>query len=230
LRGENRVGGTQTPWDQDRHEGRTRDEQRPGDETNPRHRQFPEAPRRRRPNPDDIAYGGWDVIDHLTVDQCANRPPGIHTVEVIPNSLLTEWTEAWNTAHKMRQAARTYEDNEKALKWILWLPQGLLYAPQRGGKNGARQYKELARRFVMWRQKDMLGLVKTWKMAAVTAKKRLSKAGARKAKGDQARVARAIRLLRRGAISRAGHALESKGLGDLDNPEIWEHLQKKHPD
>jgi hypothetical protein len=54
----------------------------------------------------------------------------------------------------------TEEENERALKWILWLPQGLLHAPQRGGKNGARQYMELARRFVMWRQKGMLGLVK----------------------------------------------------------------------
>jgi hypothetical protein len=57
-------------------------------------------------------------------------------------------------------------------------------------------------------------------MAAVTAEKRLSKARARKAKGDQARIAKAIRLLRRGAISRAGQALENKGLGDLDNPVI----------
>jgi len=60
-----------------------------------------------------------------------------------------------------------------------------LHAPQRGGKNGARQSKELARRFVMWRQRDMLGLVKKWKMAAITAKKRLSKARAKKAKEDQ---------------------------------------------
>jgi len=115
------------------------------------------------------------------------------------------------------------------MKWILWLPQGLPHAPQRGGKNGTRQYKELARRFVMWRQNDMLGLIKTWKMAGVTAEKRLTKAGARKAKGDQARIARAIMLLRRGAISRAEQALESKALGDLDNPEIWEQLQRKHP-
>jgi hypothetical protein len=57
----------------------------------------------------------------------------------------------------------------------------MMHAPQRGGKNGARQYRELARRFVMWRQRDMLGLVKKWKMAA---EKRLTKAGARKAKGD----------------------------------------------
>ena len=120
----------------------------------------------------------------------------------------------------MRQAARTDEENERVLKWTLWLPQGLMHAPQRGGKIGARQYKELARRFVMWRQRDMLRLVKKWKMAAVTAEKRLSKAGAQKAKENQARVARAIRLLRRGAISRVGAALESKGLGDLDNPEI----------
>jgi len=52
----------------------------------------------------------------------------------------------------------------------------------------------------------------------------LSKVGAKKAKGDQARFARAIKLLRRVAISRAGAALESKGLGELDNPEIWEQM------
>ena len=101
---------------------------------------------------------------------------------------------------------------------------------ERRYKNGARQYRELARRFVMWRQRDMLGLVKKWKMAAVTSEKRLSKAGAKKVNGDQPRVARAIRLLRRGAISRAVAALESKGLGDMDNPEMWEQLQKKYPD
>ncbi len=59
----------------------------------------------------------------------------------------------------------------------------------------------------------MLGLVKAWKMAAISAEKRLTKAGALKTKEDQARVARAIRLLRRGAISRAGQALESKRNG-----------------
>ena len=56
----------------------------------------------------------------------------------------------------------------------------------------------------------MLAIVKASKMAAVLAEKRLSKPGARKAKGDQARIPRAIRLLRKGATSRAGQALESK--------------------
>jgi hypothetical protein len=115
----------------DRQEGGTRDEQQQRATINQGRRQFSEMPRTRRPNTDDMAYGGWDVIDHLTVDQCANRPPGVHTVEVIPNSMQAEWTEAWNTAHMLRQATMTEEENERALKWIPWLPQGLLHAPQR---------------------------------------------------------------------------------------------------
>ncbi len=57
-------------------------------------RQYPEAPPTRRPNPDSQAYGGWDVLDSFTVDQCAVRPPGMQTVEFVPNSLHEEWTEA----------------------------------------------------------------------------------------------------------------------------------------
>ncbi len=52
----------------------------------------------------------------------------------------------------------------------------------------------------------------------------------KKVKGENARISRAINLLRRGAISRAGHALESKGIGDLNNPEIWEQMRAIHPD
>jgi hypothetical protein len=37
-------------------------------------------------------------------------------------------------------------------------------------------------------------------------------------------------LLRRGAISRAGQALESKGIRDLSDPGIWEQMREKHPD
>ena len=40
---------------------------------------------------------------------------------------------------------------------------------------------------------------------------------------------RAIRLLRHGAISRAGKALESMGLGDFEDPEVWNQIEKKHP-
>ena len=58
----------------------------------------------------------------------------------------------------------------------------------------------------------------------------MTKAKARKTKGDNARIERAVRLLRKGAISRAGNALESKGLGDLDDVEIWTQIDDKYPD
>ena len=61
-------------------------------------------------------------------------------------------------------------------------------------------------------------------------KKRMEKARARKEKGDRARVIRVFRLIRRGATSRAGKALESKGLGDLTNGIIWEQITAKHPE
>jgi hypothetical protein len=62
------------------------------------------------------------------------------------------------------------------------------------------------------------------------AKKRMEKARARKEKGYRARVNRAIRLIRRGAISRASKALESKGMGDLTDGSIWEQITAKHPE
>ena len=81
----------------------------------------------------------------------------------------------------------------------------------------------------MWRQKDMMGLMKVWKGAVVAAERRMSKARARREKGTNSRIERAIRLLRHGAISRAGKALESMGLGDFEDPEVWNQIEAKHP-
>ena len=58
----------------------------------------------------------------------------------------------------------------------------------------------------------------------------MEKAKERKEKGDMARISRAVRLIRRGVISRAGKALESKGLGDLTDGSVWEQIEAKHPE
>ena len=63
---------------------------------------------------------------------------GMQTVEFVPNSLQDEWTKAWNDVNRMRDGAETEEIRDIALKWILWLPHGLLHALSRGGKKGAR--------------------------------------------------------------------------------------------
>ena len=38
-----------------------------------------------------------------------------------------------------------------------------------------------------------------------------------------------MRMMRKGAISRADKAMESKGLGDMRDPEIIHQMRDKHP-
>jgi hypothetical protein len=75
----------------------------------------------------------------------------------------------------------------------------------------------------------MEGLIRTWQQAGIKANKRLSKSEARVHKSDKARIDRAMRMLRKGAVSRAAKAMESNGLGDLSDPDLIQHMQDKHP-
>ena len=47
-------------------------------------------------------------------------------------------------------------------------------------------------------------------------------------RGDVAWIDRATRLMRKSAISREWKAMESKGLGDLRDPEIIQQMHDKH--
>jgi hypothetical protein len=87
-------------------------------------------------------------------------PMGMQTLEFIPNTIQEEWSYAWNVTHEIRWSAKTEIDKERALKRILWMPHGLLHAPTRGEKIGTRQFKEIARKFLLWRQRDIDGVIK----------------------------------------------------------------------
>ncbi len=56
----------------------------------------------------------------------------------------------------------------------------------------------------------------------------MEKAASRKAKAEHARIQRAIRLIRKEAISRAGKALESKGPGDFSSEAVLQQLRAKY--
>jgi hypothetical protein len=66
----------------------------------------------------------------------------------------------------------------------------------------------------------MAGLIKIWGQASIKAQNRLSNMEARANKGDKSRVDRAMRLLRKGAISRGAKAMESKGHIVLNEPDL----------
>jgi len=80
----------------------------------------------------------------------------------------------------------------------------------------------------MWRHRDMEGLIKIWQAADIKARNILTKRGEREQKGDRAKIDKAMRFLRKRAISRVGKTLKSKGLGDLRDPEILQQMRDKH--
>jgi hypothetical protein len=127
------------------------------------------SPGRRRNIYAETGFGGWDVIDVLTVTRCARMPQGMHTAEFIPNSLQEEWVGARTDVFDTREHDLSREETQRALKWLLLLPHGLLHEPSRDGKTGNLQHRELAKRLVLWRQMDMSGLMKGLKLAALKA-------------------------------------------------------------
>ena len=82
-----REGQATGPTETGKRQGGSRQPEVTADDGEADGRQYPEAPRRRRTHPDTPRFGGWDMIDSLTVQQCARMPMGLHIVEFIPNSL-----------------------------------------------------------------------------------------------------------------------------------------------
>jgi hypothetical protein len=115
-----------------------------------------------------------------------------------------------------------------ALKWLLWLSHGIFHAPARAGINGLRDYVELANKFVLLRQRDMVELFRSWKQATIITRAKSECRVSRLTQEKEARATTAIRLIRKGTIAMAGRALENKGLGNITNPGILEQLQAKH--
>ncbi len=76
----------------------------------------------------------------------------------------------------------------------------------------------------------MAELVNKWKRAAASSKAKQTNRTVRLTLERDKRSTRAIRLVRQRAISRGEKTLESKGLGDIGNPEIFAHVQAKHPE
>ena len=75
----------------------------------------------------------------------------------------------------------------------------------------------------------MEGLIRTWQQVSIKASNMLSKRESGINKSNKARIDRVMRMLRKGAVSRAAKAMESTGLGDLSDPELIQQIQDTHP-
>ncbi len=73
----------------------------------------------------------------------------------------------------------------------------------------------------------VLGL-RVWQQAGIKAQNRLTNRKSKNRKRDRTRIDRATRLLRKRVISRVGKAMECKGRGDLQDPEVLKYMRYKH--
>ena len=90
---------------------------------------YPKSPAKRRPPTHVGGATRWNAIDMLAVTQCLRMLLGMRVTKFILSSLHDDWRKAWKTAHEITRSEITTEEKDGAVKWIQWMPHGLLHAP-----------------------------------------------------------------------------------------------------
>ena len=180
------------------------------------------------PQAADTAGGAspWAAIDSVSVLECAFLAPGIMTLSSVPGALQPGWAEAVRDVYARFEEAGTAGERDRALKWILALPQLLLRrSVKRGGKR-AQGHAEVERRFYLMAQRELGELLTTWRSDVARARARR---GGGKTEPRDSMLDRAVRMISEGEIARGVRLLLSKGLGDLTDDRILAQLMRKHP-
>jgi hypothetical protein len=168
--------------------------------------------------------GGWEAIDRLTVAEVAFRSAGVYTLDECPVEFRQPWAQALADvlAQVLVSAPRSVEQ-ERGLKWLLYLPQVLLRWTIRGGRRGMG---ELRRRFAAFAERRCAGLLDEWALAVEAGRHRHAQ---RVHQAPPDVLARVRKLMAAGEVSLAAKHLESIGLGDLSDPGVVAQLVAKHP-
>ena len=174
---------------------------------------------------------GWGEIDKLGAFDCMLCEFAM--LDEVPMQHQEMWGEAWSQVLQRLEEAGTDEEETRALKWFMFLPQALLRKASRGGRAGRGQ---VARRFNALVRGDWGAVVVFW-----LKDKERREGGARQThrQGDRdggeedetERVRReAVKLISKGQISKAVSRLNSHGVADISDPIIMQQLREKYPD
>ena len=100
---------------------------------------------------------GWRMIARL--GPSSSFLTSFPVLQDVPEQHHQTWVAALTEVLRRWRAATTDEEVTLALSWLLFLPQGLLRCPSRGGRVGR---KEVARRFNSITRGDWGFLVEVW--------------------------------------------------------------------
>ena len=178
-------------------------------------RSHPDIP---QPNPNlarSLDSDGWRYIAKLgpTTSFLTSFP----ALQEIPVQHHQTWVEAVALVLQKWSAASTEEETYLALCWFLFLPQGLLRSPYRGGRAGR---KEVAKWFNCIVKGNWGAVVELWekdKVKQTEDKERRNRRGRREFKEEELekRKRDVVSLISSGQISRAMQRVTSHGLASM---------------
>ena len=164
---------------------------------------------------------GWSLIAKLgPLESFLSCFPALQEV---PDQHKQAWTGAFSRVMRRWKAANTEEKKVLALSWFLFLSQGLLRRPTRGGRAGR---KEVAARFNAVTREDWGTLVELWERdkANVLAnrerrrrRRRNEPVPGREAEQEKRR-REVVALISSGQISRAMSRVTSHGVASMNDP------------
>ena len=175
---------------------------------------------------------GWSSVDQLGAMDCLLCSSGM--LIDVPEQHEAVWVSAWVKVLRKWSEADSEEDVTRALKWLLFLPQGLLRRPRMGGKKGRRH---VAARFNALVVGDWGKVVEYWQVDRDKVEVRVGRRQGRRSvdlpeegSGEQEKLRRTVlSLISDGQLSRAVRRVTSHGVATARDPEVQEQLQAKYP-
>ena len=106
--------------------------------------------------PEIAVAGEWEAMGAVSVSEAAMGIMSV--VQEVPHEVIGMWRRAWVDLYEVWQGAIGTRQTDRALKWLLAMPQVLLRGPAklRGGKSSrlkahrAKTVRVFERRFNLW--------------------------------------------------------------------------------
>ena len=169
---------------------------------------------------------GWSLINRIGAWNCTLCP--FATLQQVPEEHEEVYIQAWETVLERYHLAATSEDRDMALMWRMFLAQGLLRRPSRGGRAGRGQ---VAKRFRCLQRGDWGSLVELWEQdrTALGTARDLNRREESEEEKD-ARVAKeSLSFISDGQIRMAARRLRSDGVADSRDEEVLQLLRGRYP-
>ena len=177
---------------------------------------------------------GWNLIDRVggwNAILCQ-----FPMMQEVARQYREIWSWAWGEVLRRIQSAEGERELDRALMWLLFLPQALLRQPKRGGKSGRGIINQ---RFnVLATEKDWGKLVCMWEEAGRLAEEEKVRRNRQKGANGKERSQeeeldikrrQVLSLFSKGQVSRGVGRINSLGVADINDQAVRDQLSAKYP-